>query len=173
MAIHQIHIGHDPVEDRLLLRLTTTDDCEVRFWLTRRFTIQLWKLLVHMLKADRVVQQQLDPQNRRAVLELQHEGYARQADYSQQFVERPRRVLLGDAPVLIAKATAKHGKDGIHTLSLLPLQGQGIDVTLDTRLLHVFAQLLREQAAKTDWNLNLALHDTAETDSAPVVRTLN
>ena len=57
-------------QDRLLLRLSTTDNCEFRFWLTRRFTQRLWTILVQMLEWDEAVRQQFDPQTRHAVVEL-------------------------------------------------------------------------------------------------------
>lgn len=180
MTIHQIQIRHDPVEDRLLLRLATTDNCEVRFWLTRRFTKGLWKLLVHMLEADRAVQQQLDPSMRRTVMDMQHEGFAQQADYSQQFAEAPpqapRNMPLGATPILLGKAQSRKRDDGLHVLSLQPLEGQGVDITMDTRLLHVFSRLLQEQVAKTEWDLNLALYDApqhAEPAPEPAARKLN
>ena len=169
-AIHQIQIRHDENEDRLLLRLSTTDNCEFRFWLTRRFTKRLWTMLVRMMEWDRAVQQQLDPETRHAVLDLQHEGYSRQANYAQAFEEHadgaPHRMPLGEAPVLLAKATGRKRDEGFQMLDLHPLQGQGIDITLDTRLLHVFTQLLREQVAKTDWDVNLALYEAQKTAPA-------
>jgi hypothetical protein len=180
MAIHQIHIRHDPLEDRLLLRLSTTDNCEFRFWLTRRFTKRLWKMLVQMLEWDEAVRQQMDPASRRAVLDLQHAGYSQQGDYSREFEEgspdSPRRLLLGEAPVLIAKAHGRKRDDGLQVLTLKPMEGHGIDITLDTKLLHMFARLLRQHVAATDWDVNLALYEGAqETASSPETRprTLN
>jgi len=163
MGIHQIEIRHDETEDRLLLRLSTTDNCEFRFWLTRRFTRRLWGMLVQMLEWDQAVKQQVNPETRRTVLDIQHEGYSRQADYSKAFDEpqqaAPRRLPLGEAPVLLAQAKGQKGEIGVQMLGLHPLQGQGIDITLDTKLLHMFTRLLREQVAKTDWEVNLALYE--------------
>ena len=166
MAIHQIQIRHDETEDRLLLRLSTTDNCEFRFWLTRRFTRRLWGMLVQMLEWDQAVKQQVSPETRRTVLDIQHEGYSQQANYTQEFEEpaqdAPRRMPLGEAPLLLAKAKGNKRDDGVQMLGLHPLQGQGIDITLDTRLLHIFTRLLREQVAKTDWDVNLALYEAAQ-----------
>lgn len=180
MAIHQIYIRYDRTEDRLLLRLSTTDSCEFRFWLTRRFTKRLWKLLVQMLEWDWAVQQQLDPANRRAVLDLQHDGYSKEADYTQEFEEpsqvSPRKLPLGDAPLLLGKAQGKKREDGLQVLTLKPLQGQGIDMTLDTKLLHMLARLLRQQVATTDWDVNLALYEASQEAAAAQEarpRTLN
>jgi hypothetical protein len=170
VTIHQIQIRYDEVEDRLLLRLSTTDNCEFRFWLTRRFTKRLWPVLVQMLEWDRAVQQQVDPQTRHSVLDIQHESYAREADYTKAFEEQPqdapRQMVLGEAPVLLGKAEGRKGENGIQVLSLKPLRGHGIDITMDNRLLHVFTRLLREQVAKTDWDVNLALYEVTQ-ESAP------
>lgn len=170
MGIHQIQIRHDETEDRLLLRLSTTDDCEFRFWLTRRFTRRLWRMLVQMLEWDRAVLQQVDPDTRRTVLDIQHDGYSQQANYSKAFDESPqtapRRLPLGEAPVLLAQAKGTKGENGAQMLALHPLQGQGIDITLDTRLLHIFTRLLREQVAKTDWDVNLALYEATQENAA-------
>jgi hypothetical protein len=180
MQIHQIQIRHDEGEDRLLLRLSTTDNAEFRFWLTRRFVKRLWGMLVQMLEWDQAVRQQADPVTRRTVLDIQHEGYSQQANYSKKFEEAkgevPRTLPLGETPALLAKAKGKKRDDGAQMLGLHPQQGQGIDMMLDTKLLHIFTRLLRQAVAKTDWDMNLALYETKgpaapEPDTVP--RKLN
>jgi hypothetical protein len=176
MQIHQIQIRHDETEDRLLLRLSTSDNHEFRFWLTRRFVKRLWAMLVQMLEWDQAVRQQMDPDTRRTVLDIQHEGYAQQANYAKEFEDVPRQLPLGDAPALLAKAKGRKEDKGVQMLSLHPQQGQGIDMTLDTKLLHIFTRLLREAVAKTDWEMNLGLHggkEAAEPEQKAVPRKLN
>jgi hypothetical protein len=174
MALHQFNIKHDQVEDRLLLRLSSTEGEEFRFWLTRRFVDRLWGLLVTMLGWDEAVIQQVDAEARRNVLEIRHEGYAQESDFTKQY-QGASRLPLGDAPVLLA--TAKGGKrgEGLHIISLLPEKGRGIDITLDSKLLHLFARLLRESVAKAEWGMNLRLQPDSESrpaaESAP--RKLN
>jgi hypothetical protein len=120
-------------------------------------------MLVRMLEWDQAVKQQVDPAARHEVLDIRHEGYAREADYKTEFREQPRdaprAMPLGDAPVLLGRAEGKKQPGGAQILSLRPMQGQGIDITCDTRLLHLFMRLLREQVAKTDWDVDLALHE--------------
>jgi hypothetical protein len=176
MQIHQIHIRHDETEDRLLLRLSTTDNYEFRFWLTRRFVKRLWAMLVQMLEWDEAVRQQVDPVTRRTVLDIQHEGYAQQANYAKKFEEVPRELPLGETPALLAKAKGKKGQNGMQLLTLHPPQGKGINMTLDTRLLHVFSRLLRQAVAKTDWDISLALHrgqEPSESQHGAAARKLN
>jgi hypothetical protein len=106
------------------------------------------------------VKQQIDPSARNEVLDIRHQGYVSEADYQTQFREHAEAVLpLGETPVVLGRAEGKKQPDGTQILRLQPMQGQGIDITCDTRLLHLFMRLLREQVAKTDWDVNLALHE--------------
>ena len=41
MNIHQLSLLHDPIQDRILLRISTTEREEIRLWLTRRLTLGL------------------------------------------------------------------------------------------------------------------------------------
>jgi hypothetical protein len=165
MAIHQIQIRFDDQQDRLLMRVSTTDECEFRFWLTRRFVKQLWGMLLKMVEWDKVVQQQFDAAMRQTVLEIQHEGYAQQGDFSRDYEESPRRFPLGETPVLLCSGKGVRRDSGLQVLSLYPAQGQGLDMTLDARLLHIFAKLLRDAVARASWDINLALREEAGKDT--------
>lgn len=166
MSIHQIQVRYDETQDRILLRLSTTEGSEFRFWLTRRFVRRLWGMLVEMLEWDQAVQQQHDAETRRTVLDLQHEGFSQQANYSKKFEETPRAMPFGEAPIVLAKARGKRRDARTHVLSLHPYEGQGIDMTLDTKLLHILSRLLREAVAKADWDMSLALHVDAQQPAA-------
>ena len=157
MTIHQMQIRPDEQEDRLLLRLSTTDGAEFRFWMTRSFVKKLWSLLLKMVEWDKAVQQQFDASMRQTVLEIQHQGFAQQGDFSKGFEEIPRKFPLGDVPVLLASGKGVRRDDGLYVLSLFPVKGQGLDMTLDTRLLHIFGKLVRDAVQRTDWDMSLAL----------------
>ena len=156
MGLHQIQIKYDQAEDRLLLRLSTTEGEEFRFWLTRRFVGRLWGMLITMLEWDEAVRQQFDEEMRRNVLEIRHEGYARESDFTAQFQDASR-LPLGAAPVLLAQANGKRG-ESMCILSLLPAQGNGVDLTLDSKLLHLLVRLLRESVTKAGWGMELRLY---------------
>ena len=175
MALHQIQVRHDPVEDRLLLRVSTTDGEEFRFWMTRRFVGGLWGLLVKMLESDEAVRRQLDQETRRTVLDIQHEGYAQQGDFTRAFESAPRSLPLGETPVLLAQAQGRKSAEGQHLISLHPQQGQGVDLTLDTKLLHIFVRLLQQSVAKAEWGLDLRLYKDGEQPPSAVAaqRKLN
>jgi hypothetical protein len=151
-----MQLTYSAEQDRLLLRLSTRDPAEFRFWLTRRCAKLLWRVLVKMVEQDRALQGQFDPGTRRQVLGIQHEGFVSQGNFSQTFDDNtPRSMPLGETPVLVTKLQTQKKPDGVQQLSLHPTQGQGIDMLLDTRLLHILCKLLRETVAKADWDIEL------------------
>lgn len=161
MAIHQIQIRHDSVEDRLLMRVSTTEGDEFRFWLTRRYVERLWALFTKMLEWDDAVRQQFDDEARRHVVEIRQEAYAQQSDFATQF-KGASRLPLGETPVLLAQAKGSKADNGLYVVSLHPQRGKGIDMKLDTRLLHVLIRLLREAVGKAGWGLELKLFPRSE-----------
>ena len=46
MRLHQIRIDYHQEQDRLLLRISTDEGSELRFWLTRRFVKSMWPALM-------------------------------------------------------------------------------------------------------------------------------
>jgi hypothetical protein len=162
MAIHQIQFAYQEQQDRVLMRVSTTEGDEFRFWLTRRFVRRLWGLLVGMLGQDQPVRQQLDADTKRTVLGIRHEGFAQQGNFSAPFEEREYRHPLGDEPLLLARAEGKLRDDGTYLLRLQPQAGQGIDMVLDAKLLHLFSKLLNQAVGKTDWDVNLDLYQGKE-----------
>jgi len=162
MAIHQIQFAYNEQQDRVLMRVSTSEEDEFRFWLTRRFARRLWGLLVQMLEQDHPVRQQLDTDAKRTVLGIQHEGFAQQGNFSAPFEEREYRKPLGDEPLLLARAEGRLREDGSYLLRLHPQPGQGIDMVLDTQLLHLFSKLLNQVVAKTGWDITLDLYPEKE-----------
>ena len=162
MAIHQIQFAYNEQQDRVLMRVSTTEGDEFRFWLTRRFSTHLWGLLIQMLEQDGPVRQQFDTDAKRTVLGIRHEGFAQQGNFSAPFEEREYRKPLGDEPLLLARAEGKLREDGTYLLRLHPQPGQGIDMALDAQLLHLFSKLLNQVVAKTDWGVKFDLYQGNE-----------
>lgn len=173
--IHQIQVRYDEEHDRILLRLSTQDGREYRFWLTRRFVKRLWPMLVEMLAWDRAVGAQVDVATRQTVLDIQHESYVQQGDFATAYQEVPRQLPLGEAPVLAAHGKGSRLDGGRCLLSLLPQQGQGIDITLDNRLLHLLGKLLQEAVKQADWDIGLQLGNppSAQAEAPATARRLN
>jgi len=162
MQIHQLQLIYQPEDDRVLFRLSTSERAEFRFWLTRRCVKLLWQALLKMLERDRVLATQFDPQARREVLGMQHEGYVSKGDFTRGFDSAPAALPLGENPLLVTKFRTSEKPDGVQILSLYPTQGQGADIALDTRLLHILCKMLRDAVAKSDWDMVLQLAHEVE-----------
>ena len=176
MRLHQLKLDFIPEHDRLLLRVSTDNQLEVRLWLTRRALRLLWPLLVKMVRSSPEIARQSNPQARNALVGMQHEQALSRADFAKPFEEGPREMPLGAEPILVVNIRASKDGEGNQVLGLLPQQGQGIHLTLDDTLLHSFCKLLQSAVAKSDWNLVLelpALQSMMVPGDAAAPKTLN
>jgi hypothetical protein len=176
MRLHQLKLDYIPEQDRLLLRVSTDDQLEVRLWLTRRALRLLWPLLVQMVRASPEVALQSNPEARDALVGMQHERALSQANFAEPFEEAPREMPLGAEPILVTRIRTDKGDGGNQVLALLPQQGQGIRLTLDNTLLHSLCKLLQTAVAKSDWDMALelpALRTLPDGDGAVVPKRLN
>ena len=160
MNIHQVQCVYQPLEDRILLRVLATDRSEFRFWLTRRYSRLLWQVLLKLLERDPANATMPDENTRRAMMGFQHENMVRTGQFSKPFEEGAAALPLGDAPVLLSRISgrpAAAGSNGQQTLSMHPEKGQGIDLGVDSRLLHLLSKLLVDAVKQSDWDLKLAI----------------
>jgi hypothetical protein len=157
MRLHQLKLDFIPEQDRLLLRVSTDNQLEMRLWLTRRALRLLWPLLVQMLRTSPEIVRQNNPQARDALVGMQREQALRQANFAAPFEEKPREMPLGEEPILVARIQTNRDAGGNNVLGLLPQQGQGIHLTLDNTLLHSLCKLLQNAVAKSDWDIVLEL----------------
>jgi hypothetical protein len=173
--IHQIQMAYDKEQDRILLRLSTRERTEFRFWLTRRYVKRLWGLLIRMLEQDESFRC-LSEEARRALLGMQHEASIVDGDFSKGYEGGARQLPLGPEPVLLTTARGKADAKAGQVLSLHPTRGQGIDIALNKRLLHMIVKLLRDAVARSDWDIRVALFSDAgqfATTHPATSRTLN
>ncbi len=176
MRLHQLKLDFVPEHDRLLLRVSTDAQTELRLWLTRRALRLLWPLLVRMLRSAPNIASQPNPEARDALVGMQHERALRAADFTRAFDEVARELPLGAEPILVARIESKRDAAGNHVLTLLPLAGSGIHLTLDDTLLHSLCKLVLDAVAAADWDLALELpgaQSLLDTEDTGVPKRLN
>lgn len=156
MRLRQIRIDYHQEQDRLLLRVSTDDESELRFWLTRRYVKGLWPALLKMAERVGESRAHADPSTRKAVVEFEREKAVRQADFATPY-QSARNLPLGAEPLLVTRLRAQADGRGNVLFALHPSQGQGMDLTMDATLLHSFSRLLQTAVSKTDWDLRLEL----------------
>ncbi|CAB1370923.1 hypothetical protein [Denitratisoma oestradiolicum] len=154
----QLQLSHDPIEDRLLLRLDLDGQC-YGFWLTRRVTILLWPVLWSMLEHG--VIPGAGTEARRWLLAMDHE----KARSGQEVQQAPPISLI--APVRLV-VTIQHGHqaDGRHVLGLFDGSGAGETMTLDDDGLHALIRLLHETVPKAGWDIPLSLPQSGLTPAS-------
>lgn len=152
--LQQFSASYVSGQDRLLLRVRSSDDAEFRFWITRRYLALLWPMLMKMADAFSGRKAPGDPLTRSALAELAHGEAVGKADFGSAYQDGSL-FPLGEEPILLARITVKPLAGNTQTLSLLPQQGQGINLELDEKLVHVLARLLQEAANAAEWGLNL------------------
>lgn len=156
MRLHQIRIDYHQEQDRLLLRVSTDDRSELRFWLTRRFVKGLWPALLKMAEAIGDARAQPDPEVRKAMVEFEHEKAVQQADFATPY-QAASHLPLGAEPLLLTRLRARQDGRGSAVLSMHPTQGQGMDLAMDSMLLHSLTRLVQGAVAKTDWDMRVEL----------------
>ena len=176
MRLHQLKLDFIPEHDRLLLRVSTDNQLEVRLWLTRRALRLMWPLLVQMVRSSPEAARQSNPQARDALVGMQNEHALSRANFAKPFDEVPREMPLGAEPILVAHIQSNKDGSGNQVLRLLPQQGQGIHLTLDNTLLHSLCKLVQNAVARSDWDLVLELPTLLapnEANDPALPRTLN
>lgn len=160
--IFQIQFQFVPVEDRLLLKMNTTDKEEFSFFLTRRYVSLLYPFLTKLLQADSGVNQHQannsanNAQNNKPIrdemVKLQQQGSIEKTHTNVPYQNDGLSHPLGNEPILLANIST-NTNSGELKLSLTPEKGQGVSFSLDQNLTHLLRNLLLESLKATDWQL--------------------
>lgn len=151
--LEQFNAAYDAMQDRILMRIRTSDGAEYRFWITRRYLSLLWPLLMKMADGFSA-RKSADPLTRSTLAELAHGEAVGQADFASQYQEGTL-FPLGPEPVLLARISLRPLVGDTQTLVLLPQEGHGINLDLDEKLVHILARLLQQAATAAEWALKL------------------
>jgi len=171
--LSQIQISFSETEDRFLLRISTTDNEEFRFWITRRFTSHLFPLMIETIQAIPDVAAQTNTETRDAVMDFQREQATQGADFSTPFSNKNQQTVypLGEQAVLVAKGTLLQQSENLFNLSLKDVNDLGIDFSFNTDILYLLHKLLHDSLQRTNWGLSFSRPNIATVSSAS--RTLN
>lgn len=157
MNIHQMQMQYDRLQDRILMRVSTSDRAEFRFWITRRYVKILWTMLIKMLERDPVAAVHVDEKVRRTMMGFQHTAAVNAGNFEQKYESAASTLPLGDAPVLLSRVTAKQTTGKQQLLCMHPEQGQGIDIAVDTALLHMISKLVVDAIGQAGWDLKYSV----------------
>ena len=178
MKIHQLTVHYDPSEDRLLLRIGTTDQAEIQAWLTRRMTLTLAPHLPKVLSAQlALIESGAEDVSRPAPAhaapppagtkpEATPPSWLNQSDLSGAY-RSPVKILQEGAPLLVTDIDLKPEPDGL-TLVVLKERRPELDterkleLRLEPQLLQGLQPLITESLPKTEWTQGVAQTALAE-----------
>ena len=163
-ALHQMTMSYSAVEDRLLLRVSTTAHAEHQIWLTRRFVSVLWPALIkgverQALPPETAAAPTTTPQVKRAVVAMQHHEALQKTDMSQKHDEEKVNKPSTPNPLLATGGQCQPMKGGGMRLNLRTKEGLQISLNLNPQLLHALCHQISSLAMKADWDLALAVGD--------------
>ncbi|MEE8351685.1 MAG: hypothetical protein V3R37_05780 [Rhodospirillales bacterium] len=160
-ALHQITMSYAVEDDRLLLRISTTEKKEYQLWLTRRFVSVLWSALMQVIEKEPGAKAALEPSAKKAVMAMQHEEAVSASDFSQNHDNETENMTSDTGPLLVIGGKVVQGDQGVTNLILQTRSGPEVKVALAKNLLHGLCRLLIETTMKADWDMNLVVGDAA------------
>ena len=155
-ALHQLNIAYNPIEDRLILRMTAGspgDLLEYRLWLTRRFVKLLWNVLDQMLETEARRDSRVSIESLDAFKQFQQSDALAQSDFKTAYQAESARTPLGADPLLISRFQVSRGPEGNQVLSLQTQAGQTLNLTLNASLIHSIRKLLLDKVLEAQWDL--------------------
>lgn len=174
--LHQMQMSYVGEEDRILWRINTTDGAEVRFWVTRRYLVLLWKVLCDIkAQADRSPGQgRMAPPVTSATEGPASSGpalgepaptspqssvkvppYIPEADFTTAY-EEASKLPLGENPSLLVHVGVRTGPQQQVLLCVQPEGKTGIEMALNERILTALCALILHTEAKVGWKLDLS-----------------
>lgn len=151
VAIQQINIGYNASEDRLLLKIGTSDDTELNVWLTRKVVKALWHLLQDANVIATIAPDAHSPQAQELLQSFAKESAAQQLDFSEEYKKRNSVI---NKEIFLAQEchVVKIGND-LPTLELICANGQMVKVILNQDLSHALINMLQLVTKEAAWDL--------------------
>lgn len=164
MKIHQVSVTYVPEQDRMLVRINTTDAEELSFWLTRRLLTGLWPLMNQALAVQLSVPASPMPgvttgdSMRHMLVEFRKDALKAQADFSTPYRAEDLKNPLGAVPLLVTEVKVSHRPGNLVQIDLAELLPQSapprsFKLELDPSLLQGIVQLIEQALPHSDWRI--------------------
>ncbi|MEE4661969.1 MAG: hypothetical protein V2J89_15980 [Halieaceae bacterium] len=149
--LRQINVTYVSAEDRLMLKVSTSDEKEYRAWCTRRLTSILLERLEISFEKE-VDEKQVVPQAaRREAARIKHGGAVEEKAFQQPYQAEPAEYPLGEDGMLVTAFTEKVLESGSMALTLKGSEGKGLTLNLDNRMRHQLYELLNRAVTRAGW----------------------
>jgi len=157
--LHQLTMTYTPEQDRVLLRIGTSENTEYQLWLTRRFVKVMWGALVQTVGMDPEIKKDLTPDVRDAVIAMDHQEQVQSSDFAQSHAEENVNLTSNTGPLLVVGGNVKPVNGNLTRINFKTSNGMGIEFGLNKQLLHALCHMMITSAQKAEWDLDLTIGD--------------
>jgi hypothetical protein len=167
MIPQQLNGTYYPEEDRLMLRIRTSDNAEYRLWLTRLITQKILAVI------EKISIKNIEARNKDKALprgiaetmdEMRQKNIENQTDLTQKY-QSANKLPLGAEPALITNATFTIVKNASITMKCILKNKSPIEFTFNMATLAKVRVLLTRLCEKGRWDLTVPAEVPA--DKAP------
>lgn len=162
MQIQQLQVSAEPLEDRLLLRIASTTQEEVRVFFTRRFLRELWPGLMGMLFGHLAAPA--------VETSATASSFGDSPSFDQPYQNDDPVFPLGMNPLLLAEISLTPAGPGLCAVTLREHKQRSINIHLTTELFQALCSMLRAASEQAGWDLALeytAPHTSTKPDTRP------
>lgn len=149
--LRQLNVTYVEQEDRLLLKVSTSDDREYRAWCTRRYTRLLMDRLESLFEAEVDEQQVVPEEARKEVARMKHGEEVSEESFQQPYQAEPESYPLGENGVLLTSLGYKQLQGDVFAVNLSGSDGLGVTLNLDRKLRHQLYELFRRATERAEW----------------------
>ena len=163
MNIHQLSVTYQADQDRILVRVNTTAQEEMRMWLTRRLMHGLWPLL-NKLRTEQVLKleaagtslEKADDSLKKMLTDFRKEEFLQKADFATPYQENQVRLPLGDEPLLVTDVNASPQPRGRLRLTFKEQAGgsaeaRSFQMEVEPQLMQGLMHLIEQALAQSHW----------------------
>lgn len=152
-AIHQINLGYNAEQDRLLLRVGLNDNTELLVWLTYRMAKMIWNLLNGETNLPSATSIQAETPPQQAVEQFKQEMQVAETLQKMDFATeyQPRPSVRNDGALLATNALLLGVQGKSPTLEMPCLEGLTIRMNLNQELIIAMCNMLQLAAKEATW----------------------
>jgi hypothetical protein len=183
MNIHQLSVNYLQEQDRILVRINTTDAAELRLWFTRRLTLGLAPLLgkivaEHVARQEAIKSPHISPMaaadavTQQMLADFKKQEHLQKSDFQTPFKDNGTQLPLGAEPLLVTEVNMTPLASGQMQLVFsekLPdvVKPRSFQIALEPKLTHGFIHLLDKAIEVSLWREGVrVVQDGAAPDSA-------
>lgn len=152
-AISNVQATYEPLEDRILLNITTQEHAVYSAWITRRYL----KLLLPALQGNHP--RTLKPLLSEEALGFLHSNSVeidpRSPIFEPYEINEETLFPLGEDPILLTKIAFKKLGSDQPLMEMNPDSGAGFEIPFEASVLKLLANILQQALPRADWDLEM------------------